>query len=217
MLLYYITDRAQFPGNEVSRRRLLLRQVSAAVACGVDFIQLRERDLPTRELEDLASEVLRRMGETDPRGKTALLVNSRSDVAISCAADGVHLRSDDVSPRGVRDAWSYPADARERPTPIIGISCHTPAEVERAKAEGADFAVFGPVFEKKDRTDSAPPHLSGLDRLRQACLHPLPVLALGGIALENARACVEAGAAGIAAIRLFQEDEIADNVRRLRD
>ena len=171
MLLYYITDRAQFPGDEVSRRRLLLHQVSAAVACGVDFIQLRERDLPTRELEDLASEVLRLIRETDPRRKTALLVNSRSDVAFSCAADGVHLRSDDVSPREVRDAWSHPAEARSRPTPIIGISCHTPAEVERAGAEGADFAVFGPVFEKKHGNDSAPTHLPGLDRLRQACRH----------------------------------------------
>ena len=214
MLLYYITDRAQFPGDEVSRRRLLLHKVSQAAACGVDFIQLRERDLPTRELEDLARDVVRVIGQSDHPGKTVLLVNSRSDVAICTAADGVHLRSDDVSPREVRQAWLYPADARA--TPIIGISCHTPAEVGRAQAEGADFAVFGPVFEKRDGKNSESPSRDGLDRLRRACQHRFPVLALGGVTVENARSCVEAGAAGVAGIRLFQENEMAETVRRLR-
>jgi thiamine-phosphate pyrophosphorylase len=92
----------------------------------------------------------------------------------------------------------------------VGVSCHTPAEVAKAAAQGADFAVFGPVFEKK----SAQP--SGLDALREACRERIPVLALGGITLENAESCVRSGAAGIAGIRLFQENAISDVVGRLR-
>lgn len=219
MLLYYITDRKQFPGNEGSRRRRLLDKISEATAHGVDYIQLRERDLPTRELEDLASHAVRLIRESAHSPKTVLLVNSRSDVAISCAADGVHLRSDDVSPREVRLAWSHRAGAGEsaRPAPCIGVSCHTPAEVGRAQAEGADFAVFGPVFEKQGGKNSQGSDLAGLDLLRQACLHKITVMALGGVTVENAHSCRAAGAAGIAAIRLFQENEIREIVRRLRD
>jgi thiamine-phosphate pyrophosphorylase len=190
----------EFAGDEVSRRRLLLDKIAEAAACGVDFIQLREKDLPIRQLEELAGEAVAVIQKYS-RQKTCLLINSRSDVAIACAADGVHLRSDDISPREVRVLWKI----------TIGVSCHSPADVERAKAEGVDFTVFGPVFEKKDFSPV------GLDLLRQACAFKIPVLALGGVTLENARACVDAGAAGIAAIRLFQENEIEEVVRRLRD
>jgi thiamine-phosphate pyrophosphorylase len=196
LLLYYITDRTQFPGDEASRRHHLLDKIHEAAECGVDFIQLREKDLPVRELEALAR-AIRKTPET------RLLINSRSDVALAAAADGVHLRSDDISPRDARRLWASKT--------VIGISCHSASEVERARSEGADFAVFGPVFEKKGVG------ATGLDLLRQACAFKIPVLALGGITLENAHACVEAGAAGIAGIRLFQENKIAEVVRRLRD
>lgn len=95
----------------------------------------------------------------------------------------------------------------------MSVSCHFAGDVARAASEGADFAVFAPVFEKKDapRTGSA-----GLDGLREACRQKIPVLALGGVTLTNARACIDAGATGIAAIRLFQENEIAEVVRHLR-
>jgi thiamine-phosphate pyrophosphorylase len=83
-----------------------------------------------------------------------------------------------------------------------------------AASNGADFAVFAPVFEKKDSPETKG---AGLDQLREACRQKIPVLALGGITLENAVACVDAGAAGIAAIRLFQENDIAEVVRRLRN
>jgi thiamine-phosphate pyrophosphorylase len=204
LLLYYITDRMQFAGDEVSRRRLLLDKIGEAAACGVDFIQLREKDLPPRELERLAcdaSEVLR-----ENTRKTKLLINSRSDVALASAADGIHLRANDISPRDVGLLWQHSGK-----NPTIGVSCHSLADVERAKTEGADFVVFGPVFEKKN---SQP---SGLNFLQQACAFKIPVLALGGVTLENARACVDAGAAGIAAIRLFQENDVAGIVQRLRD
>jgi thiamine-phosphate pyrophosphorylase len=103
--------------------------------------------------------------------------------------------------------------AREKAVPVIAVSCHAEQEVARAASAGAAFAVFAPVFEKRDF-----PHLrpAGLEALRDVCRQPIPVLALGGITLENACQCVDAGAAGIAAIRLFQENDIADVVRRLR-
>ncbi len=93
---------------------------------------------------------------------------------------------------------------------MIGISCHSPEEVSRAAAEGATFAVFAPVFEKKGT------HAAGLEKLREACKAKIPVLALGGVSLENAEACLDAGAAGIAAIRLFQENDIESVVKSFR-
>jgi thiamine-phosphate pyrophosphorylase len=202
LIFYYITDRTQFPGDETSRRRFLLNKIHEAVESGVDFIQLREKDLPIRKLEILAGEAF----ELACR-KTRLVLNSRSDVAIASGADGVHLRAEDVSPPEVRSLWQGTGRI-----PLVGASCHSLVGVERAKAEGASFAVFGPVFGKKNG-ESQP---VGLDLLRQACAIGIPVLALGGVTLENAGVCVDAGAAGIAGIRLFQENEIGGVVRRLR-
>jgi thiamine-phosphate pyrophosphorylase len=207
LIFYYITDRTQFSGDETSRRRFLLAKISEAVESGLDFIQLREKELSIRELESLARDAVRLVHQ-EPHEKTRLLINSRSDVAVASAADGVHLRSGDVSPREVRSLWR---DTDNR-MPVIGASCHSPADVQRAKNEGANFAVFGPVFGKKNG-DSQP---VGMDLLRQACAIGIPALALGGVTLENARACMDAGAAGIAGIRLFQENEIGEVVRRLR-
>ena len=221
MLLYYITDRTQFPGGENARRRVLLEKVAEAARSGVDFIQLREKDLPTRALEALAHAAVRivrensRLRAENRQLPTRLLINSRTDVAIACGADGVHLRSDDISPRDVRAVWMGDAGvlARERQSPVIGVSCHATSDVASAASEGADFAVFAPVFEKKDAPEMRPP---GLDGLREACQQKIPVLALGGVTLENARACMEAGAAGIAAIRLFQENDVAEVVQKIK-
>jgi thiamine-phosphate pyrophosphorylase len=208
LLLLYITDRKQFPGNENARQSALLAKIAEAAFCGVDFIQLREKDLPTRDLETLARAA--RLGTENREPPTALLINSRSDVALACGADGVHLPADDLSPSDVRRIW---AKAGHTTRPLITVSCHSADEVARAASDGADFALFAPVFEKKDA-----PHVSpaGFDQLREACRQKIPVLALGGITLENARACLDAGAAGIAAIRLFQENNIADVVRLLK-
>jgi thiamine-phosphate pyrophosphorylase len=204
LLLYYITDRTQFAGDEASRRRVLLDKIAEAARCNVAFIQLREKDLGGRELEALAREAVRTVRENSSR--TRLLVNSRTDVAIACGADGVHLRSEDVSAGEVRAVWGRSTGA----APVISVSCHSPAEVARAAASAADLAVFAPVFEKEGSSGA------GLSVLRAACEHPIKVLALGGIKLRNARACVEAGAAGVAGIRLFQENDGAKVVGVLR-
>ncbi len=209
VLLYYITDRSQFPGDEASRRRRLLEKIIEATRCGVDYIQLREKDLSAHELEVLAHAVVLALRTENNELKTGFLINSRTDIARASGASGVHLRSDDVSPAEVRKLWAQcGAGAHARVT--VGVSCHTPLEVAQAAAEGADFAVFGPVFEKK----SVQP--TGLNGLREACREKIPVLALGGVTLENAESCIEAGAAGIAGIRLFQENEIKEVVGKLR-
>lgn len=195
MLLYYITDRTQFAGDEASRRRALLTKIAEAARCGVDFIQLREKDLSTRDLEALARDAVHAVRENSSR--TRLLINSRTDVAMGCGADGVHLRSEDVFPGEVRAAW------RSITAPVISVSCHSPAEVGRAAAGGADLAIFAPVFEKHGSA------AVGLDVLRAVCEHPIKVLALGGITPDNALACLAAGTAGVAGIRLFQENDVA--------
>ena len=159
---------------------------------------------------------------------TALLINSRTDIALAIHADGVHLRSHDVSPQEVKEIWKqYSTEKCEAGTPfdrlragsarqlspeipLIAVSCHSPAEVTQAAVNGAPLAVFSPVFEKKDATPT------GLEALHQACKNKIPVLALGGITLSNAHACLAAGAAGIAAIRLFQENNIAEVANQLR-
>jgi thiamine-phosphate pyrophosphorylase len=211
LLLYYITDRSQFEGDETARRSRLLTTIAEAARCGVDYIQLRARDLSGRELEALARTAVQRLRTENQKLKTAFLINSRSDIALSCGAQGVHLRSNDISPSEVRKIWTQGAGAPARVT--VGVSCHTQAEVAAAAQSGADFAVFGPVFEK----DKTPTRSAGLEALRKACQEKIPVLALGGITLENAESCIQAGAAGIAAIRLFQQNEMAKVVAALRE
>jgi thiamine-phosphate pyrophosphorylase len=215
-LLYYITDRTQFPGDEAFQRQQLLTKIADAVRARVDYIQLREKDVSARELQQLADEALRTVRElrTDWEMRTRLLINSRTDVALAVGADGVHLRSDDVSPSEVRYMWTQvPADNAQLVTrkPLIAVSCHSQADVLRVQSQGADFAVFGPVFGKRDRSESA-----GLAALQEACRSNIPVLALGGVTLDNAGSCIKAGAAGVAAIRLFQENRIEDIVGALR-
>ena len=220
-LLYYITDRTAFAADEPTRRRRLLEKISEAARAGVDYIQLREKDLTTRELESLAREAVatireaRKLEAVNRKPETALLINSRTDVALAVAADGVHLRSDDISPQEVKRVWQQKGGAGTLPRqlsprdPQIAASCHSPAEVAKAAAQEATFAVFAPVFEKKG---SSP---AGLAALKRACQANVPVLALGGITLENARSCLAAGAAGITAIRLFQENDIAEVAEHL--
>jgi thiamine-phosphate pyrophosphorylase len=216
-LLYYITDRTALGPDEPTRCRRLLEKISESARAGVDYIQLREKDLSVRDLESIAREAVRVIQEAGT--PATLLINSRTDVALAAGAAGVHLRSDDVSPQEVKAIWiqghvgtaapGCPA-ARSAAAPVIGVSCHSPAEVAQAAANSASFAVFAPVFEKKDAKPA------GLAQLREACQARIPVLALGGITLSNAPSCFEAGAAGVAAIRLFQEKDVADVVSSLR-
>lgn len=205
MLLYYITDRTQFPGTEPERRERLLDKIAEAALCGIDFVQLREKDLSGRELEFIASEAMQRVRSSGT--KTRLLTNSRIDIALAAGADGVHLRSKDISPEDVREIWRKANSAKD---PVIAVSCHTEAEIVTAEEASVDFVVFGPVFGKFEALGTR------LDGLRPVCRHKVSVFALGGVTLTNARSCIDAGAAGIAGIRLFQENEVATIVKALR-
>ena len=217
--LCYITDRTQFPGEDSSRHTRLLEKIGEAAQAGIDYIQLREKDLSTRELESLAHKALDIIQKSQLRTesrelRTKLLINSRTDVALAVSANGVHLPANDIAVTEVRRIWQQSrlcsAGAPARGT--ISQSCHQPSEVQQADIAGADLALFAPVFEKRAIAGTK---AAGLDALRRSCQYKIPVLALGGITLENASSCLEAGA-GIAAIRLFQENNIAEVVRQLR-
>jgi thiamine-phosphate pyrophosphorylase len=209
LILCYITDRSQFPGDRAAQEARLLVKIAECSAAGVDYIQLREKDLSGRDLERLAE---RALNAFFGGSKTRFLINSRVDVALACGARGVHLPAHDVSAREARAVFSRAGAV----PPIISASCHSVEEVVHAEAGGADFAVFGPVFEKDGKPSS-----QGLRRLSEACHRKpgsgvaLPVLALGGVTLENAEQCVRAGAKGIAAIRLFQQNNAFDVVQKL--
>jgi thiamine-phosphate pyrophosphorylase len=207
--LYYITDRSQFPGDAQEQERRLLEKIAECAAAGVDLVQLREKDLSARALEELALKAMAALEGS----RTQLLINARTDVALACGAHGVHLPANNLAASEVRAIFAR-AGVSE---PVIGVSTHSAAEVASAEAHGADFAVFAPVFEKSGTASR-----EGLEELRRICHRteaaqpPMPMLALGGITLENAQLCVAAGAAGIAAIRLFQQNDVNSLVKKLR-
>jgi thiamine-phosphate pyrophosphorylase len=221
VLTYYITDRKQFDGDASTQRAQLLRTISAASTAGIDFIQLREKDLAIRELEWLAREALRAVRSG---GSARLLINHRTDIALAAGLDGVHLTSADL-PASEARALAAKAGRREF---LVAVSCHSTNELRLAEAHGADFAVLAPIFEKIATASSG----IGLNALREAAPRDrkpdmrveagdtrtrFAVFALGGITLENAGLCAAAGADGLAGIRLFQRaTELPAVVRRVR-
>jgi thiamine-phosphate pyrophosphorylase len=182
----YITDRHSLPAG-VDQVSNIARNLTA----GIEWIQIREKDLPARELFDLVRQVL---SLPNPHGSKVLL-NTRVDVALAAGASGAHLPAGSPAP-GLWRAITPPGF-------LLGVSCHTRDEVRAAEDDGADYAVFGPVFAPRSKSTSLPPR--GIEALAQAARAvSIPVLALGGITATNTEDCVQAGAAGIAAISLYQ-------------
>ena len=184
MLRCHITDRNSLGGIEP-----LLLRIALNDAAQVDLIQIREKDISARDLAALVQRAV------DLCRHSKILVNSRLDIALACGAHGLHLPSDSPPPSRLR--------AVTPPGFLIGVSCHNLHELLAAHREGADYALLAPIFQPLSKADPRPP--LGLEALRLACAAvPLPVYALGGITSASAPLCIQAGAAGVAGITLFQ-------------
>jgi thiamine-phosphate pyrophosphorylase len=168
----------------------------------VSIVQIREKRLTAKQV----FEITRIAVAIASQSSTLILVNERFDIAIAAGADGVHLPSDSIIPTDIRRVVP--------PGFMIGVSTHSADEVLKARNAGADFALFGPVFSTPGK-----PGAVGLEELRRACetAAPFPVLALGGIDGSNADAAIDAGAAGVAAIRFMNSPAGLDFALRLQN
>jgi thiamine-phosphate pyrophosphorylase len=208
----YVTDRKLL--GTAAPVPSLLEKIRMAAQAGVDWIQIREKDLPVRELLTLTREAVS-IADSSGR-KTLVIVNDRLDIALAAAAAGVHLGSESVPARDVIRwcrAGNAPSGFR------IGVSCHTMEDASEAESAGADYVFFGPIFDTPSKRSFGAPQ--GISRLKDVCSAVrIPVIAIGGMNKENAAESIRAGAAGIAAIRMFQEAKspqaLAEAVARLR-
>jgi thiamine-phosphate pyrophosphorylase len=201
-ILYLITRGATNEATTADHPEFarILKQISQAVDAGIDLIQIREKQMTTRVLFELVTEAVKLTRGTG----TQLLVNDRADVAAGAGADGVHLTTRSLDAATIRRTFS---------DLLIGVSTHSLDEARSARDMGADFVVFGPVFETDSKRAFGP--TKGIGELRDVVnqLSNFPVLALGGITESNAADCLAAGAAGIAGISLFDKPGNLDKLR----
>jgi thiamine-phosphate pyrophosphorylase len=178
-----------------------LRRLAEAGIAGIGALQIREKHLDDRAVLELAREARAALPPS-----AAVLVNGRLDIALAADAGGAHL-----------PAGGVPVDALRRrfgPGVLLGRSTHHVEEVEAALREGADYVTFGPVYPTPSKARYGPPR--GLDELARAAKIPIPVYALGGVTLSRFGEVAEAGAAGVAGIRLFQEPGLSEVARLAR-
>jgi thiamine-phosphate pyrophosphorylase len=178
----------------------LLKLVEAAVASEIPLLQLREKNLSARLLYELT----KRAAAIVRGSSTRLLVNDRADIALSAGADGVHLTSRSLPARVVRATYGSQL--------VVGVSTHAVAETQTVRSDGADFVVFGPVFDTESKRVFGEPQ--GLTKLAEvaAAVPAFPVIAVGGISIDNFEHCLQAGAAGVAAIRLLNDTDNLDSI-----
>jgi thiamine-phosphate pyrophosphorylase len=209
-ILCYVTDRRAF-GADPAAQTALRERIRLAAAAGVDWVQIREKDLGGREL----SALVRRAMQVAPGFR--IIVNDRLDVAVAAGAAGVHLGGESLPVRDVVAWCEQHFGATRKEKFLLGASCHSLDEALGAEQDGAGYIFFGPVFATPSKLRFGPPQ--GLDRLAEVSKRlRIPVLAIGGITLENSAACLHAGAAGIAAIRLFQDaSRLEEMVHQLRE
>ena len=211
----YVTDRKSLDSSGSNQN--LLATIRAAIASGVDWVQIREKDLSARALLRLTRDAidLLRRGQSRPKA-VRIIVNNRLDVALAAGADGVHLGGGSVP---AREAIRWLRNGNRPGDFLVGVSCHNLEEARAAEDAGAHYAFFGPVFDSPAKRSFGAPQ--GVARLEEVCRSlKIPVLAIGGIGPENARECLTARASGIAAIRMFQraggaEDTLKMQVGRL--
>ena len=210
-ILCYVTDRQTLSkANELDAREALLQKSEEAAAAGVDWIQIREKDLSGKDCAELMRAALQRAAKhsTSKEGPTRILVNDRLDVALSQSVGGVHLGENSLPVEEARRL----ADSRIRDKDfLIGVSCHSVEAARAAARGGANYIFFGPVFATPSKAAYGAPQ--GLARLAEVCRAvSLPVVAIGGVTLGNAASCLSAGASGIAAIRLFQDSLVVKSL-----
>jgi len=196
MLRYAITDRTAYPGSIAVQKEALETQASRLAQDGVEYLQLREKDLPIQERVGLAIRL--RAAIADGGGQTKLMFNGTPSLALLAGADGVHLPGN-----ALERMWRAAEFVSNGRRLIVSVSCHSLADVERARTF-ADVLLFAPVFGKHLRGRQIQPGV-GVERLREACqvAGSIPVLALGGVDDSNVAECVAAGAAGMAGVRAF--------------
>jgi thiamine-phosphate pyrophosphorylase len=189
----------------------LLEKIELAAAAGVDWIQLREKDLTGKQSTLLVREALNRVSKLPSQPQAAarklarIIVNDRLDVALAAQASGLHLGENSLPvEEAKRLLLSSPAAQTLAHDFILGVSCHSIEAAQSAASSGANYIFFGPVFATPSKAAYGSPQ--GLVRLAAVCSSVnIPVLAIGGITLANVSSCLSAGASGIAAIRLFQD------------
>lgn len=208
-ILCYVTDRKLLAGSEGRAGAEVLTKIREAVAAGVDWVQIREKDMPAGELMRLAQEAVRAAGEHFKGARTKIMVNDRLDVAIAASAAGVHLGRESA-PASEVVRWCRKGNVpREF---MVGVSCHGAAEAREAERAGASYVIFGPIFDTPSKRAFGEP--VGIEQLSVVCAAlKIPVLAIGGIDPRNAGECLRAGAAGIAAIRMFQDSRNAEELK----
>ena len=188
----------------------VLGKIRAAITAGVDWVQIREKDLTGRELLALVRDAVA------GSGSTRVIVNDRLDVALAAGAAGVHLGRESLS---ALDVVNWCRSGNAPPDFLIGVSCHSLEEAREAESAGASYIFFGPVFDTPSKRGMGEPQ--GVARLGEICRSvAIPVVAIGGVSEDNAGECFRAGATGIAAIRMFQDARdgaaVKDVVERLR-
>ncbi|MFZ0818845.1 MAG: thiamine phosphate synthase [Candidatus Acidiferrales bacterium] len=218
-LLCYVTDRRALANSAkafIDLSAALAGTIASAAHAGVDWIQIREKDLAARELLAFAQFAVGEAAKfTSPaREFVRILINDRLDIALAAGAAGVHLGEQSIpiaTVNAVRVAGVIPKDF------LIGASCHSLDAARAAERDGADYVFFGPVFATPSKAALGAPQ--GISRLAEVSRNlTIPVLAIGGVNEENAADCFAAGSAGIAAIRMFQESEdLPALVARLRN
>ena len=207
-ILYLITRGATVETSTPASAEFqeILKQISAATAAGIDLIQIREKRLSARVLFELTRQAVELTAGTS----TTLLLNDRADIASGAGADGVHLTTKSIDAARIRKTFGDDF--------VIGASCHSFDEAKGAKDGDADFAVIGPVFATDAKLEYGEPLGLGVLKNLAQKLAPFPLLALGGVSLENAHACLAAGASGIAGISLFaNSDELKRIVSAIRE
>jgi len=213
-----VTDRKGLASANDDGIEPLLKRVASAVAAGIDWIQVREKDLPGKQLCDVTHAAVAQTKQINERSRetSRIIVNDRLDVALAEQAGGVHLGERSLPVEDVHKWLAAEPDIAGREKFLVGVSCHSVQAATTAACAGADYILFGPVFATPSKAQFGAPQ--GLARLAEVCSSvSIPVLAIGGITLDNASDCMRAGAGGIAAMRLFQDaDNLAAVVSDLR-